>query len=104
MTSQKVVFQPSTTNLISFNTNDSHGPLNVTFSYTFYNPNFELNLDVHNGTMVLYSSLLRKHLATSFSDLSLQFHQQKFVDFNFFIENPDFRLDRSYTEHLLTNN
>ena len=70
-TSQKVVLQSYTVNLISFNTNDSHGPLNVTFSYTFYNPNSEFNLDVHDGTMVLYSNLLRKHLATIFSDLSL---------------------------------
>ena len=68
LTSQKVVLQPSTANLISFNTNDSHGPRIVTFSYTFYNPNSELNLDVYDGTMVLCSGLLPKHLATGFSD------------------------------------
>ena len=77
LTSHKVVLQPSTANLISFSANDSHKPLNVTFSYSFYNPNYEYNLDVHDGTVVLDSILLPKHLTTSFSDLSLQPRQQK---------------------------
>ena len=54
--------------------------------------------------MVLYSGLLRKHHATSFSDLSLQPHQQKVFDYNFQTENPDIRFDNSYTELLLTKN
>ena len=104
LTLQKVILQPSTANLISFNANHSHVPLNVTFSYKFYNPNYEYNLDVHDGTVVLYSRhILHKPLVISFSDLSLQPRQQKIVDFNFFAKDPDFRLD-SYTEYFLRNN
>ncbi|WOH13767.1 hypothetical protein DCAR_0933278 [Daucus carota subsp. sativus] len=102
LTSHKVVLKPSTANIISFNTNDSHGPINITYSYTFYNPNSELNLDVCDGTVALYFGL-SSHLTTSFSDVSLLPHQQKIVDFNFSTKNPNFRLD-SYTEHLLTTN
>nr|XP_017228877.1 PREDICTED: uncharacterized protein LOC108204095 [Daucus carota subsp. sativus]XP_017228878.1 PREDICTED: uncharacterized protein LOC108204096 [Daucus carota subsp. sativus] len=103
LTSHKVVLQPSTANLISFSANNSHRPFNVTFSYSFYNPNYEYNLDVHDETVVLDSLLLPKRLATSFRDLSLQPRQQKDVDFNFFTKNPDLRLD-SDTERLSRNN
>ena len=90
--SQKVVLHPFTANIIGFKPNGSREPLNVSFSYLFYNPNSILNLDVLNGTADVYFGS-HGRLSTSIHQLSLQPRQHKDVDFIF----PHFRL-RRYVE------
>lgn len=105
-TSSQLYLQPLTANIISFYTNDTAAatPLNVTFTYLFYNPNSRLILDIRHGIADLdFGNSDGPIPSSNFRPLYLPPHGQTHVQLNFFAPHSKFRLD-SYTNHIIANN